>query len=256
MELLIKAVDIIPHRESAYRKGDIVEVRANSGIFGQKEGLPDFVRVKVPSLLISDVRHYMDVWRTELKFTVVASDPSQDGFRLKISNDKTDPAGTGNVTKEQVEKFITKWGGAVVSFGPNEVIFDIRVFDAFKSKGYWDVSIGGVVFNEVSYDQITGIHMVDIDYNAIGNNPTYVENFLDSKVDTVISHANKIIRVTVSRSTVKAEFEEAISSGGKRMIGRRRWYITPEQVDIIIGLGGMVTISTAQLNSSVKDRLA
>jgi len=253
-ELLIKAVEPIPFREGAYRKGDIVEVRADGGVFGQKEGLPLFIRVKVPGLLIRDLKQYVDKWDVDIKFDVVASDPSIDGFRLRLFNANTNASGQGNTERAKVEAFIEKWNGTVVSVAPNEVRFDITVMDAFQSEGYWDVDTSGVVFTEVFYDQATGIHTVDIDYNAIGNNPSYIENFLDAKVLSVVEHANKVIRVTVDRGMVRQEFMDDINREAEGRVERRRWYIDPAQVSTIVAAGGETTVTVGQLAANLKDR--
>ncbi len=254
MELLIKAIEPIPFREGAYRKGDVVEVRANNAFYGAAEGLPDFIIVKAPALLMGVARDYMKVWESEIQFEVVNSNLAVDGHRIRLFTANNSVSGLGNVTRTQVEEFITKWGGTVASVAANEVVFDITIMDAIQSAGYWDIDLTGVVFTEVSYDQPSGVHVIDADYNAIGNNPSYIETFLENKVRTVISHDAKVVRFDVDRATVRSVFEADIAEASKKRIERRRWYMAPASVDTVITAGGTSTATPAQLNTYLKDR--
>ena len=126
MQLLIMKHDIGNHS-----KGDIVEVRASGTPFGGSE--PEaFVLVEAPDAFIAEFDHLNLAWNTEIKYSVVGSNVPLDGYRLKLYSD-TANSGFGEVTKADAEEFITVWGGNIISFGANEVIFDITIIDAIKS---------------------------------------------------------------------------------------------------------------------------
>lgn len=254
MELLIKTVEPTPFRAGAYRKGDVVEVRANGAFYGAREGLPDFVIVKCPNLLMKTARDYVKPWDKQIQFVVVSSDSALDGYRVRLFTANASASGLGHVTRAQVETFINSWGGSVVSVAANKVVFDITILDAIKSSGYWDIDLAGVIFTEVSYDPATGVHVIDADYNAIDNNPSYIETFLEGKVKSIVSHANKVIRFEIDRDMVRTEFEGDIARGAKQSIERRRWYVPPATVDTVVGLGGVVTVTPTQLTAYLKDR--
>src|SRR6056297_356629 len=145
MQLLIMKQDKPPHY-----KGDIVEVRASGTPFGGKE--PDaFVLVEVPNVPMADFEGYNLSWEREIAFDVVASDPAQDGFRLRLYS-ATENTGAGAITKDEIDSFIEAWGGTIVDYAANEVRFDITIYGALTSAAFWEIPTiaENVIFSELS----------------------------------------------------------------------------------------------------------
>jgi len=250
-EFLIRARD---NRTGTYVKGDVVEIRANDAFYAAEEGLPDFCVVKVPALSMAQVRQYMARWKPDIVFSVIAQDPAIDGYRLELSNALAGVT-AGQVTRVQVEAFINRWNGTVVSVSPNAVRFDITVFDAVKSQGFWDHDLVGFAFQELSYDETAGVHQVQVNYSASGRNPTAVENYIESRVDSIVSHSGSVITCEVSRATVRNVLQEDIKRAAEQVdIRTRRYYIDPAQVDTIVREGGTVTVTQTQLMAPLRDR--
>jgi hypothetical protein len=257
-EFLVRAVDSGGSGAGQYLKGDIVEVRADGSPYGNAEGLPGFIIVKIPGLLIRQLRSYALSWERVLTFSVVSSDLVTDSFRLKLSAGNMSSSLKGIVTRAEVELLISKWGGVIVSEASNEVVFDISILDAIKSAGFWDVNVLPTVFTETAYDQATGVHTIELNYSNIKNNPTYIEDYIERKTgEQVLSHdgVNKIITFNVDRSDIRTGFEKDIKEKAKKMTQRRRWYFAPAQVDTVVGMGGVVTVTRAQAQANLRDRL-
>lgn len=248
MQLLIMKSDKPPHY-----KGDIVEIRATGSGFGGKE--PDaFVLAEVPDTPMTDYEGYNDQWKRNIDFEVVNQDVAQDGFRLRLFADNNNGS-LGAITKDEVEAFINSWGGTVHSFGSNEVVFDIRIYDALVSTAFWEIDIPNVVFDELSYDQETGIHRIEADYSALGNNPTYVERYVSRMGLDIVSHANKVLTYYADRAVVRQAFEDDIKEKARKRIARRRYHVSEAVVDNIVSQGGTTTTDITTLMSYVQDKI-
>lgn len=248
MQLLIMKDDRPPHY-----KGDIVEVRASGTPFGGRE--PEaFVLVEVPDVPMTAYEHYNNAWERIIDFSIVAQDAAQDGYRIRLFSTLT--AGElGVITKDHVEAFIASWGGSVYSWASNEVVFDIRIYDALVSTAFWEIDISNVVFSELSYDQGTGIHRIQANYNALGNNPTYIERYVRGKNLNIISHADKVLVYDADRNIVRDHFQNDIKEKSKSTIVRRRYYVNPGVVDFIIPQGGRITTDEATMLSYLRDKV-
>ncbi|MCA1800759.1 MAG: hypothetical protein LC687_07410 [Actinobacteria bacterium] len=250
MQLIIMKQDKPPHY-----KGDIVEIRASGTPFTGKE--PDaFVLVEVPDVPMKEFEGYNLSWQRTLAFDVVASDAAQDGFRLRLYSE-TENSGAGAITKEEIDSFIQAWSGTIVSYGANEVVFDITILGALTSPAFWglDNIASQVIFSELSYDQATGIHRIQADYSAIGNNPTYVERYVQRMGLEIISHQNKVLVYDADRDVVSKAFKDDLKDKGDKQVTRRRYHISTGVVDTIIGAGGTYTTDKATLLSYVKDKV-
>lgn len=248
MQLLIMKQD----RKNHY-KGDIVEIRATDTPFGGKE--PEaFVLVEVPDVPMTDFEDKHLAWRREIAYEIVGQDQAQDGYRLRLYAENAN-AGVGDITKDEVERFIQAWGGTVHSFGPNEVVFDIRIYDALVSRGFWEIDVSNVVFNELGYDQNAGIHRIQADYSALGNNPTYVERYVRRMGLAIVSHAERVLVYDADRSIVRRAFEKDIAQKARTTVRRRRYHVSDAVVDYIIANGGYIVTDRATVEQYIKDKM-
>jgi len=247
---------IMKESRGIHNKGDIVEVRATGAPFAGKE--PEvFVMIEVPDLPMTDFKDKAIAWKRDVDFEVVAQNESIDGFRIRLFAANAN-SGLGAVTREQAEGFIQNWNGAVQSFGTNEVTFDITIYDALVSQGFWDIDLDArpIVFSEVSYNLDTGIHRIAVDYNGSGiNNTTYVEQWVSGKGLTIVTHSAKVLTYDADRSIVRNVFQDDLKEKLRETITRRRYYVGSGVVDYIVGQGGTATTDRATLESYIKDKM-
>lgn len=240
------------------RKGDIVTTQVAGHPIGSAEQPPAFVRVRVPDMDWIAARQHAQAWVSSLGYEVVASDLSQDAHRIRIFN-RTASASAGNLTAAQVERFVQSWGGAVISEAANEARFNIRIYDAARSAaflGYPQSVLDRVDWSEVSYDQLSGEHVIEADY-AVQVNPNALDTQIRSAGAEVVSHDVGVVRYRVTRAAVRDRFVADIDRRGRIYVSHRsRYYLPDSVVDHILNQGGMIEADRATLESYVRDRRA
>lgn len=237
-----------------HTKGDVVEIRASGSPFSGKE--PEkFCLIEVPEVPMTQFLEYSKSWERLIEFAVVGQNLSLDGYRLRLYSTLIN--GTqGIITKAEVESFIQSWNGSVFSFGTNEVVFDVTIYNALTSPAFWEFDNSDIVFSEISYDQATGVHRIQADYSALSKNPTYVEQYVRGKNLTIVYHDQKVLRYDATRTVVRGAFQDDLKEKSRKTVTRRRYYFTSAVVDYIVGQGGMITTDLATLQGYIKDKVA
>lgn len=252
-ELLIRAED--PDVAGGYEKGDIVIVAEDGREWGRLEGPPKFVRVNVPGVSVATATSYVERWVAGLETTVLHSDLSIDGHRVEIVATRPGAASQAGVTRDQVEDYIQRWGGTVFSVEPNRVVFDIRIFDAAKSNGFWRQPVTGRVSFADSYNRGQGTHEITANYSGVSVDPRKVANVVRQRGGTVLSHdPGTSITLEVHRTDVRDEFLGELAHRTERQHMRRRFRLPPATVDAILGVGGEVTRSAAEVQAAIEDK--
>ena len=246
MQLLIMKKDIGSHK-----KGDIVEIRASGTPFGGKE--PDaFVMVEIPGEPMKAYKHLSKAWERELGFTVVSTDLSTDTFVLQMS-----PITGGTLSLDEAKPHIEGWGGKITTSDTNSVTFSISVYDALTSQRFWELPADKqalIKYLELSYDQSTGIHQIQADYSSIPNNPTYIENWVDSRGLEVVSNKDKVLVYNADREVVRDAFQKDMQEKLRKMIARRKYSVPASVVDTIIAKGGTMSVDKTTALSYVQDK--
>jgi len=245
MQLIIMRQDSGNHS-----RGDVVEVRSSGTPFSPAA---KFVMVDVPDATLNGWEKYNGGWDRMLAFDIVAHNDELDGYRLRMYSE-TANAGNGIITKAEVETFIESWSGEIQSFGPNEVVFDIGIFNALKSAAFFEVNTSSVVFSELYYDSGTGVHRIQADYSALGNNPTYVERYLMREGMDIVSHADKVIVYDAERAVAKARFERDLQEKAEQTIERRRYYLNEGVVAAVEAAGGTLETDIPTITGYLKDK--
>lgn len=237
-------------------KGDIIEVRASGTPL--PGATSPFVAVEIPTVPIAAWEQYNSPWHLEVGFEVVAQNVSIDGFRIRLYSETTNGV-MGAVTKDQAEAFINSWGGTVFSFGANEVVFDIKIYDALVSAAFWDEIrddlFPQIVFSELSYDSETGLHRIEADYSALSINPTAIERYLIRRHMTAVSHANRVLVFDGDRTLARTEFQNDLKEKLRRLVAKKRYRVSDAVVDYIVSQGGHLETDAATLLTYIKDKV-
>lgn len=262
-EFLIKAVDHVhPDPEidasGAYKKGDIVVVVGDGELTGSGEGPPKFVKIKVPGLARETVENYRNDWQRVLDWEVVATDGALDGARIRVFTETPGAANEYGITRAQVENWLTKWGGSVVSEAANEVRFDITIQDIYKSEGFWgaDPTSLGIVITETGYVQAPGIHTATIDVSGwVNPNRVAVAQQKAAEASaTVIDVSGDVLTVEFERVAVRQTFQNAVREAMRKTVRRRRFRISAAQVDTILAAGGEITVTAGEAAAMIVDK--
>lgn len=254
--------DAETERRFSYKRGDIVDVL--DGI--QWNGVGPFIALRCATLSKSQVQNRLDSWEWRLRFEVLANDPAIDGWRLRAVND-TQSIGVSaeaSLTRARVEALLNRWNASVVSVGAGTVTFDVLIFDAIRSEGFWGDLPNAVSFVETAYDPSAGLHTVEIDYStlpAYQQRPQEVRNFVRSRISEnggtwLLDDAAGTTLFSLTRAVVRERFRAEVSD--RLGIWRRRRYranaATIDQA--IASPGGVLVMTATQLNAAFIDRWA
>jgi hypothetical protein len=152
-------------------KGYPVDMKETPCVWGGRVTLPRFVIARVTDATLGDIQSMISFnfgeksltqeWRKNLDWSVANYNSSLDGYRLNLFTTNPGLTGRGNVTRNQVENFLNRWNADVVSFTTNSVTFDVGVYNAIISKGFWNmIDVDQVIFNEINYDEPTHTHTI------------------------------------------------------------------------------------------------
>lgn len=260
-ELLIKATSAShadPEKDESgcYKKGDIVGLQSDGHEWGAKEGLPNFIRVKVPGLSVDTILDRAEPWQRSIDYEIVSTSLNQDGARFRLFVAVPGAANRFGITRQMVEDWVTSWGGVVFSEATNEVRFDITIQAAYKSEAFWGVapSSVGIVITETAYNKTNGNHTATIDISASSVDQKRVKEAVESHGGVITAYANNVATVRFNRDVIRAAFMDDLRAKLNKTVVRRRYAVSETDVDAVIGMGGEITITAAQLASKVLDK--
>ena len=265
--MLVKAVSAVhpdaeKDRRGSHKKGDIIVVKPDGHTWGAGEGPPTFVVVKCPAVDVATAEAKLEPWRWNIAFEVLNSNLALDGHRVKMTNANKSVGGLAVPEPARVQEFLDLWGATLFSSDAESVTFDIGIYTAATSVGFWAVALDDFQFSEVSYNQGTGVHRITVEYSA---HPRYIDDPDAFTVDALqriarvggalITQGPGSATFEVTRADVRERFRAFVTErlGTWR---RHRWYFTEAQVDTVLVAGGTITVTAPQLANAVQDRLA
>jgi hypothetical protein len=250
-EYLITAADV-----GGFKKGDVASVRASGAFYGTKEQLPNFVKVKCLEHLLKSHSHYGDSWSQIINYEILVHQVPTDGYRIRVFSTLPGIANEGGLTRDAVEQYLNRWNATVFSIAVNEVVFDLSIFNLATSARFWTMSedIGDFVFTESSYNELTGEHIIDVDFTQSPRNPTAIERRITAKADNVVSNSGSSIRFVIMRDAILQEFKEEVRDLITNRIETRRYFIADGIVDDIISQGGEIIITDTQFQTYIQDK--
>lgn len=247
-------------RASAYYRGDVVDVREDGRWFSRMECPPDFGFLIISDATAIQVRSYALGWERWIDFNVIAHDPVQDGYRIEVKTKAVslDPAGRTAITREQCEAFLATWGyEGIVSTATNSVRFDILVWNAICSPGFWSADVLGIGFTKISYNPGTGGYAVAVDWSATGWRAQKIRERIEGR-DGVVVGADLVLKTgtfTITRADVFRTFEEAARSAIEKTYARRQWHF-PEAASVAVeAAGGRLTVTKAQAVGWLRNKM-
>jgi len=253
-EVLIKAWNM----PNGTRKGSFSVIRDQPWNWGHMEALPDYVQLVITDASRAQVSEYTRGWMTEYDYEVINHNVALDGYRIRLWSKYPNVSGQNVITKTQVENYLEGWNGIFQSASANEVVFDFGIYQCAISANFWGEWVLNVGFTEVSYDQGTGVHVIDADYSALAQaEPSRVEGVVLGVGAEIISHdlENKIIRFSVDRSLVTSKLKADIHDVLSKRFEMRRYLIMESTVDAMIAQGGRVEKTKAEVLTYMRDRL-
>lgn len=257
-EILVKAVDATnpdpeKQRRGCYRKGDPVLAMPDGHAWGAEEGPPKFVVIKVPGIDPDQINDRIGQWRQALNHEVVGQSIPLDGWRIRLFATLPGAAQEAGVTRSQVEGTLNRWNATVHSTRSNEVVLDFTVYGGATSEGFWERDVSSVTFEELAYDQSTGVHRIRVQYGDGMVRSRQLEAAATQKA-TVVSASPGVVVFEVERRAVRQKFQSWIMRATERTHIRRRWTVPGADVDFALAQGGEVTTTLATFRSRLVDR--
>lgn len=252
----------------ASHKGDLVTVWAPGHPRGVREVVPRFVFVNITNRMRSEVIAYRGEWTLELAFSVLSHDPVTDTYMIRISAEREanhDIPGVpdrGRVTRAKVERYLNGWGITVESATSSSVDCEVNIFTSLQSRAFWEYPaiVDGVPirdaidFTEIAYDQVTGVHRIEMDYSAAPVPSTQVELRAEKLGCTIVDHQVGALTFEADRSEIFSKAKAEIKDKARRTVYRSRWGIDPTTVDNLINShGGEVSIPAGQMLNYLRD---
>lgn len=237
------------------RKGCIIQSFEDGTDVGSEVKLPMYVIIDTPGIALSAIKQYEQGFRRAISYSIVASDPVQDSFRVDLSVTNKTVSGKGAIIRAQVENYLKEWGAIVVSVNATRVRFDVKIYDAATSPKMWEGA--PVVFSEDGYDQTTGIHTIRATYN---NAPvpqlvmTIAERIVADHGGILISNDPGSIVFTMDRQTVFDAFKVDIQSKMETRFLKRRYRFDDATVDAAIANRGTLSMTGAQALAAIIDK--
>lgn len=244
-----------------YQTGYPIDVRDRSRI-GGKQVPPKFIQVEITDETdwqgIQNI--YCGEWRREIAWEFIGHDYVIDGHRLKVFTkpEFISVSGLGGLTILQIEAYLNGWNGVIFSAGQNEVVFDMAVFDAIKSNGFWSTSTSLVIFDEKSYNQATGVHEVEANYGAsslAGLPDDVIEKRIIDRGGVVTRRPTNKITFEINRTSVLDVFKEDVKRSIDGIFARRRFKLLPSHIQMAIDNAGTLSVTRQQFAQYIYNRL-
>ena len=248
-------------------KGYPADMKKTPCIWGDRVTLPRFVIVRITDAdTIKDIQNMISIqfggtsliqnWQNNIDWSVVNYVSALDEYRLNLFTTNPGLTNKGAVTRNQVENFLNNWNANVVSFTSNSVIFDVIVYNAIISNGFWEyIDAGNVIFNEVDYDELTHIHRVTADYSALDINPILLKQLAERRGANIISNVSQVVTMDIARNDVVNVFKRDVKNNTEKLVYKRQFRIPKSTIDNIISQGGVVESTLAQLQGYLINRL-
>lgn len=251
-ELLIKASDApVADGSDKWYSAFIVFIGEDGHVWGSAETPPDFYILKVPGISKASAQQYVETWRHNPTYSIVNSQPATDSYRIRLTTDAVSVSGKGAITRAQVESFFTRWNATVQSTTSNSVTFDISIYAALTSAGFWGRDVSGVTFSETQYNQATGAHLIEV------VSPQITEQQIKFQCEeNGVSYVSPRSFIGM-RADVRTQMQNRIASKFREIqIANRRWYVSQAGMTALQNAGGIMTVTPAQLVANLRDGFA
>lgn len=248
-ELLIKAADApVSDGAGKWYAATIVFIADDGHSWGSAEGPPDFYILKVPGVSKVSAQQYVETWRHNPTYSIVNSQPAQDAYRIKLTTGAVSISGKGAITRAQVESFFTRWNAVIQSTTADSVTFDVSIYAALTSAGFWGRGVSGVTFSETQYNQATGSHLIEV------ISPQITDQQIQFQCEeNAVSYVSPRSFIGM-RADVRSQMQNRIAAKFKEMqIANRRWYVSQTGMTALQNAGGIMTVTPAQLVANLRD---
>jgi len=248
----------------SWAKGYIIGIYdTNQIIPGSKQVPPNFFQIEVTDANPTELLTYADEWMRFIDYEFIGHDYVIDGHRLRVFTDRSlvSASGLNGLTQAIVSNYLTKWRCSIVSSAFNEIIFDSVIYEAICSDGFWNTNdiLLRVSFSETSYNQSTGIHVIEANYIndpfLSSKDKAWIENYITQRGGIITSHPTNRINFEISRTSIFDWFKADVKMKVDGPAFRRRFYFGQGVVDQALANNGTLIATKAQVISYILNRI-
>ena len=234
--MAIEALILAQNGTGWRKKGYIIYERDYPFTWGSKEVPPLFMRCIITGdLTVEQARAYRDQWTLTFDWSVESNDPVLDERDVRISASPVNVSGEGQLTWDKIDQFMTPMNITLDSQDATGVLVNYRIYEVATSPWFWGVaSVVGISFDEISYDQGTGVHRIEADYSVAGFVPAKVEKRVLDNGGVIVTHAANVITFDINRSDVNTKAKEWFDQMVENKQEERRFYVNGSYVDQVM----------------------
>ena len=243
-------------RAGCYKHGDVVLFKPDGHEWGRLEGLPTFVRIRIPGVGVEVTEAWAQSWDYEYDVTVLQRNVALDGWRFRVVNLQRGVSGGATPETETLRDFFERWGATFVRRDVDGVVLDWRIRDGAMSAGFLgdDPATVGVAVAETAYDSATGLHTYSVDWSA-----STVERIGLHVMRRIVDLGGEIIDTVGSTATYRLPrdrvrdahvLHERVASAAYK---RRRFTVSPAIMAAAFAAGGTLTLTQAEFAAALTD---
>lgn len=262
--LQIMAVDnpVDPNNLNVHQKGDLICLVPGSLIPGSKETLPNRIWINITNGNYATHRAFWESWQSRLDYTAISLSTPLDQWRVTVFMTNIDSSNRGGLTKAKVDNELGDWNisSGTTQYAPNQVRFTAKIYDVARSSAILNnvnqSALDQISWSEDSYNAETGEHVIRGDYSGTGFNELQINKATGSV--NVISHDTtaKVVTYSILRSEIFSRFKLMGEDKLNQFLGKSRYKISTADVDAIVGTGGTVSQTQAQVQAALIDKIA
>ena len=263
-------IDPIVDRRGCYKKGYVVTVNPDTFSPARSEKLPNFILVRCPEVSVEVGRAYNSSWEQTVDYTVNSADAATGKYNLTIFGNNRNVSGEAAITKDQVEAFLLRWNCVVNGFADNSVTFDIALWQALQSEGFWNRDVSAFTFTLDSYTQSTGVAEVTVTGIADDKAVETAIRAIEERGGVVSSSTSTSVSFSIDRSDLVDKFKSDVSQKTRGTWCRKQYYLSEAVVDQAIAMldtfdseeppnqltwAGQIELTQAELLAALNNKL-
>jgi len=240
----------------SWKKGQIVGITEDGGVWRPTLFPIMFVLVKIPGVAADTLAQYLETFRRAISFSVDSTNAATDTATITASvTNRTTVRKLGALKPRHVNGFLDKFGATNISIANGNVTFDISVSGFVTAPERWPYP--GLVVTELAYRQASGEHDFKVDHSAftvdsVARKTRLIKQFLRHHNATVLSNDATSVSFTYTRAEARARIRAALKEAAEgEVVVRRRFYLKPAAVDAIVAAGGIMTATKTQFLNNI-----
>jgi hypothetical protein len=272
-------------RRGVHKKGDFINFKPDGWSDGEHWGQSaypyanggKFILVKCPEITFAEAEAFdhRQPWKDDFDYQIIATRPAQGQYDIRIFEKNPGATNQNSISAAKaikVRDYLIDWGCSNMSLGTHDANFTFSLWDAVRSVNFWEVPTISerVTFVLNSYSAVTGIGSITATVVQAAWGPfenktqeqieamitRQVTDAIEMRGGTVTAQAYPVFTFEIERSAVLTKFREDVKGKLEETFTRHRFHMSEAEVDTVIAVGGVVTITRTQFLSKLKDKMA